>query len=104
VAQLSIACAILLGAVACVYAVERFWFGQRHARAGSIAVFAACSDAGAGAIVMLALFTVSIVVFLPVGCVCLVQRMISGRATMETMQPYIFWKQICSALELRPNR
>ena len=37
-AQLSIALAILVAALVCVYAIERIWFHQRRARAASIAL------------------------------------------------------------------
>jgi hypothetical protein len=92
VAQLSIALAILVAALVCVYAIERIWFHQRRARAALITLWV--SDVIGGGLVLL----VVIALLVPVSCVYLVQKMIFGRQRAEAMQPAIFLQKIGSTL------
>jgi hypothetical protein len=102
VAQLSIACAILLGAMACVYAVERLWFSQRRGQAMSITVLAAsASEVG---FVILPLLIILLVLTIPITCVYLVQMKMFGRGAAERMQPSIFLARVCAVLECPPAK
>ena len=94
-AQLSIALAILVAALVCVYAIERIWFHQRSARAASIALWAS-NEMGAGLVFLVAIALLMLLV--PVSCVHLVQKMIFGRRKAETMQPAVFLQKVGSAL------
>ena len=100
--QLSIAVAILFGAMLCVYAVERVWFRQRRGQAISIAVLAA--SAGEGGIVLLPLVITLLVLLIPVACVCFVQKQMFGLDAAEKMQPLILLGRICAVLECTPTR
>ncbi len=94
-AQLSIALAILVAALVCVYAIERIWFHQRRARAASVALWAA--DA-IGAVLVLLVGIALLILLVPVSCVHLVQRMLFGRQRAETMQPAVLLQKVGLAL------
>jgi hypothetical protein len=99
VAQLSIALAILALATIFIYAVERLWFNQRHARAASIALSSAASEPG-GTVMILLPAAVLMILVVAMACVCFAQRMIFGQETAQTMQPPVFWRRVCLALDL----
>ena len=96
-AQLSIALAILVAALVCVYAIERIWFHQRRARAASVALTAGTADA-TGAVLVLLLGIALMILLVPVICVHLVQRMLFGRQRAETMQPAVLLQKVVLAL------
>lgn len=93
-AQFSIALAILVAALVCVYAIERIWFHQRRARAASVALTAGTADAtGAVSVLLLGIALMILLV-----CVHLVQRMLFGRQRAETMQPAVLLQKVVLAL------
>lgn len=93
-AQLSIALAILVAALVCVYAIERIWFHQRRARAASVALTAGTADATGAVLVLL----LGIALMILLVCVHLVQRMLFGRQRAETMQPAVLLQKVVLAL------
>ena len=98
-AQLSIALAIFVAATIFIYAVERLWFNQRHARAASIALSSAASEPG-GTVMILLPAAVLMILVVAMACVCFAQRMIFGQETAQTMQPFAFCQRIWMALGL----
>jgi uncharacterized membrane protein len=99
VAQLSIAVAILVLAMIFIYAVERLWFNQRHARAATIALSGAASEIG-GVVLILLPAAVLLILVVALACVCFAQSTIFGQETAQTMQPSAFWQRIWMALDL----
>ena len=89
-AQLSIALAILVAALVCVYAIERIWFHQRSARAASIALWAS-NEMGAGLVFLVAIALLMLLV--PVSCVHLVQKMIFGRRKVKRCSRQFSYKR-----------
>jgi hypothetical protein len=98
VAQFVVALAILLGAMLCVYAVERVWFGQRRWRAMSIAT------SNDGAIFVLPVVITVLGLIFSMQCFYLARKLIFGRRTADRMQPAIFLRRICAALEFPTTR
>jgi len=96
-AQLSIALTIVLAALFWVYAVERIWFRQDHARATKITVFAGASDATAAFILLIAL----IVLTVPIAFFVRVQTIILGRQRAESALSSIWLRRVWSTLDLR---
>lgn len=93
-AQFSIALAILVAALVCVYAIDRIWFHQRRARAASVALTAGTADATGAVLVLL----LGIALMILLVCVHLVQRILFGRQRAETMQPAVLLQKVVLAL------
>jgi hypothetical protein len=101
VAQLSIALAIVVGALLWLYAVERIWFRQERARAIGIAFLVAGSDPAVGLILLVVLSGLIV----PIVCFHVARRTIFGRHGAGTMQSTTFLRQVCLAVHLRvPNK
>jgi hypothetical protein len=99
VAHLSIAVAILVLARIFIYAVERLWFNQRHARAVTIALSGATSEIG-GEVVILLPAVVLLILVVALACICFALSTIFGQETAQTMQPFASWQRIWMALDL----
>lgn len=96
-AQFSIALAIFVVAIICVYVIERAWFRQEPTRAALIALFVGSADP-VGAILVLLLLSTLAVSLVPFACLSLTQRVIFGQRKAAIMQPAIFLRRACRAL------
>jgi uncharacterized membrane protein len=99
VAQLSIAVAILVLAMIFIYAVERLWFNQRHARAATIALSGAAPEIS-GVVVSLLPAVVPLILVVALACICFAQSTILGQETAQAVQPSALWQRIWMALDL----